>query len=317
MRIVTLLVGLSATLSVVLMAQAPVGQQSPDERIASSPEMEIALKNITSEGLLRHIQVLASDDFEGRAPGTRGEGLTVQYLVEQFKKLGLKAGNPDGTYIQKVPLVGITTHSTASFVARGSKIGLKFPEDYVAVSPRAEARVVLNESEIMFVGYGIVAPEYGWNDYKDIDVRGKTILALAGEPQIPDPGDPTKLDEKMFKGRATTHHGLWKDKGETAAQKGAAAMFIIRENSLGTSTYENLASELSRELLYLKRSQEKNRPIAALSFITTDGARRLVSMTGRELESLRRAALNKDFRPVPLEIQASFQIENKLREFES
>lgn len=317
MRVATLFIGLSAALWVALMAQVPVGQQGPYEKTKSSPEVEVALKNITSESLLRHIQVLASDDFEGRAPGTRGERLTVQYLVEQFKKLGLKAGNPDGTYIQKVPLVGVTSHSAASFVARGKKIDLKFPEDYVAVSPRAEARIVLNESDIMFVGYGIVAPEYGWDDYKDADVRGKTVLALAGEPQIPDPGDSTKLDEKMFKGRAITNHGLWKEKGEIAAQKGAAAMIIIRENSLGTSTYESLASELSRELLYLKSSQGKSRPIAALSFITSDGAKRLVSTAGRELESLRRAALNKDFRPAPLEIQASFQIENKLRKFES
>jgi hypothetical protein len=317
MRIATLLVGLSAALSVSLMAQAPVGRQSHDERIVSSPEVEVALRNITSEGLLRHIKVLASDDFEGRAPGTRGEALTVQYLIEQFKNLGLKAGNPDGTYIQKVPLVGITSHPTASFGARGKKIDLKFPEDYVAVSPRVESRIAVNESDIVFVGYGIVAPEYGWDDYKDTDVRGKTILALAGEPQIPDPNDPTKLDEKMFKGRSTTNHGLWNEKGEIAAQKGAAAMIIIHESPPGSSTFENLASELRRELFYLKSSQEKSRPIAALSLITLDGARRLVSTTGRELESLRRAALNKDFRPVPLEIQASFQIENKLREFES
>jgi Zn-dependent M28 family amino/carboxypeptidase len=317
MRKTTLLVGLSAALSVTLMAQAPVGQQSPDERVASFPEIEIALKNITSEGLLRHIKVLASDEFEGRAPGTRGEALTVQYLIEQFKNMGLKAGNPDGTYLQKVPIVGITSHSTASFVTHGKKIDLKFPEDYVAISPRVESKIALNESELVFVGYGIVAPEYDWDDYKGIDVRGKTILALAGEPQIPDPSDPTKLDEKMFKGRGLTRHYLWKDKGEIAAQNGAAAMIIIHENPLGTSSFGNLAAELSRELFYLKTSQGKSRSIAALSFITPDAARRLISTTGREMESLRRAALNKSFRPVPLEIQASFQIENKLREFES
>jgi hypothetical protein len=317
MRKATLLVGLSAALSVTLMAQAPVRQQSPDERVASFPEIEIALKNITSEGLLRHIKVLASDEFEGRAPGTRGEALTVQYLIEQFKNMGLKAGNPDGTYLQKVPIVGITSHSTASFVTHGKKIDLKFPEDYVAISPRVESKIALNESELVFVGYGIVAPEYDWDDYKGIDVRGKTILALAGEPQIPDPSDPAKLDEKMFKGRGLTHHYLWKDKGEIAAQNGAAAMIIIHENPLGPSSFGNLAAELSRELFYLKTSQGKSRSIAALSFITPDAARRLISTTGREMESLRRAALNKSFRPVPLEIQASFQIENKLREFES
>jgi hypothetical protein len=162
-----------------------------------------------------------------------------------------------------------------------------------------------------------VAPEYDWDDYKGIDVRGKTILALAGEPQIPDPSDPTKLDEKMFKGRGLTRHYWWKDKGEIAAQKGAAAIIIIHENRLGTPSFENLASDLRRELFYLKTSQEKSGSIAALSFITPDGARRLISATGREMESLRRAALNKGFRPVPLEIQASFQVENKLREFES
>src|SRR5262245_49325586 len=155
----------------------------------ASAAIKPALDSVTSDKLLRHIKTLASDEFEGRAPGTRGEELTVNYLIEQFKQFGLKAGNPDGTYIQKVPLVGITSESATSFAVGGNKIDLRSPDNYVTDSLRPIPEVTVKDSKIMFVGYGIVAPEYGWDDYKGATVRGKTLLILSGEPQIPDPKD--------------------------------------------------------------------------------------------------------------------------------
>src|SRR5471032_3108268 len=184
---------------------------------------------ITAADLLKHIKVLASDEFEGRAPGSKGEELSVKYISEQFKALGLKPGNPNGSYTQEVPLAGITTVSTASFTVAGKTTTLKFPDDYVASSARLQPEVKAENTDIVFVGYGVVAPEYGWDDYKGVDVRGKTILMLINDPPIPDPADPTKLDPRMFKGRAMTYYGRWTYKYEIAAQKGAFAAVIIHE----------------------------------------------------------------------------------------
>ena len=168
--------------------------------------------------------MLSSDEYEGRGPGTKGEELTVKYLTEQFQKLGLKPGNPDGTYVQKVPLVGFTAQQpTASFTAGAKTINLEFPKDYVAVSRRFVPESKVENSDIVFVGYGVVAPEYGWDDYKGVDVRGKTIVMLINDPAVPDAADPSKLDAKMFKGNAMTYYGRWTYKYEIAAEKGAAA----------------------------------------------------------------------------------------------
>jgi len=146
--------------------------------LAGNPEDRVkpALDVITPDGLLVHIKVLSSDAFEGRAPGTKGEELSVKYITEQFKAIGLKPGNPDGTYMQEVPLAGIKSDPTLSFTVGDKKTELKCPDDYVASSARLQNEIKIDDSDIVFVGYGIVAPEYGWDDYKDVSVRGKTIL---------------------------------------------------------------------------------------------------------------------------------------------
>ena len=138
---------------------------------------------------MQHTKVLSGDEYEGRGPGTKGEELSVKYLTEQFQKLGLKPGNPDGTYVQKVPLAGFTAQPTASFTAGAKKIDLNFPQDYVAVSRRFVPESKVENSDVVFVGYGVVAPEYGWDDYKDVDVKGKTIVMLINDPAVPDASD--------------------------------------------------------------------------------------------------------------------------------
>src|SRR6476620_1846408 len=202
---------------------------------------------ITAPDLLKHITVLASDEFEGRAPGSKGEELSVKYIYEQFKALGLQPGNPNGTYIQEVPLAGIVTTPTASFTVGDKKTALKFPEDYVASSARLENALKIENTDVVFVGYGVVAPEYGWDDYKDVDVKGKTILMLINDPAVPDPSDPTKLDQKMFKGRAMTYYGRWTYKYEIAAKKGAAAAVIIHETEPAAYPYSVVRSSWSKE----------------------------------------------------------------------
>jgi hypothetical protein len=181
--------------------------------------------------------MLASDEFEGRAPGSKGEELSIQYIADQFKTIGLIPGNPDGTYFQEVPLAGIMSAPTASFVVGGQTLTLNYPDDYVASSARLQDQIKVDNSDIVFVGYGIVAPEYGWNDYKDVDVRGKTLLMLINDPPIPDAKDPGKLDDKMFGGRAMTYYGRWTYKYEIAAKKGAAAAVIIHETGPAAYPY--------------------------------------------------------------------------------
>jgi hypothetical protein len=142
--------------------------------------LQPALEAITPDGLLAHIKVLASDEFEGRAPGTKGEELSVQYISDQFKQIALKPGNPDGTYVQEVPLAGIKSEPRMSFTVGDKTIDLKNQDDFVASSARLQPGIKIDKSDVVFVGYGVVAPEYGWNDYKNVDVRGKTVLMLIG-----------------------------------------------------------------------------------------------------------------------------------------
>src|SRR5881398_4097458 len=138
--------------------------------------LQPALEAITPDGLLAHIKVLASDEFEGRSPGTKGEELSVKYITDQFKQIGLQPGNPDGTYMQEVPLAGIKSEPRMSFMVGDKTVDLKNQDDFVASSARLEPEIKIDKSDVVFVGYGVVAPEYGWNDYKDVDVKGKTIL---------------------------------------------------------------------------------------------------------------------------------------------
>src|SRR6266571_238524 len=209
--------------------------------------LQPALEAITPDGLLAHIKVLASDEFEGRAPGTKGEELSVKDVNDQFKKIGLKPGNPDGTYTQEVPLAGIKGEPKMSFAVGDKITELKYPEDFVASSARLRPEISVDNSDVVFVGYGIVAPEYGWDDYKNVDVRGKTLLMLIGDPPVPDPKDPSKLDEKMFKGKAMTYYGRWTYKYEVAAQKGAAAAIIIHETEPAGYPWQVVRSSWSKE----------------------------------------------------------------------
>src|SRR6266436_1681811 len=209
--------------------------------------LQPALEAITPDGLLAHIKVLASDEFEGRAPGTKGEELSVKYITDQFKKIGLKPGNSDGSYTQEVPLAGIRGEPKMSFAVGDKITELKYPDDFVGSSARLLREISVDNSDVVFVGYGIVAPEYGWDDYKNVDVRGKTLLMLIGDPPVPDPKDPSKLDEKMSKGKAMTYYGRWTYKYEIAAKKGAAAAIIIHETEPPAYPWQVVRSSWARE----------------------------------------------------------------------
>ncbi|MBV9657167.1 MAG: M28 family peptidase [Verrucomicrobia bacterium] len=290
-----------------------------DDRGGANGPAQAALDTITAEELLKHTTVLASDEYEGRGPGSKGEELSVQYITEQFKKLGLQPGNPDGTYIQEVPLAGIRSFPTAHFTVAGKEpITVQFPGDYVATSARLLPEVKVEESDIVFVGYGVVAPEYGWDDYKDVDVRGKTILMLINDPPVPDPHDPAKLDETMFKGAAMTYYGRWTYKYEIAAQKGAAAAVIVHETGPAAYPYSVVEMSWARENFEIDAPDKNMGMVPVRSWITLATAQKLVAASGLDFETLKKQAVSRDFKPVMLPgAQANFDIKQRVRPFKS
>jgi len=309
-------------------ACAPAGPSTNSQPTAASStatsaslpgpaELKPALDSITAADILQHTKALSTDEFEGRGPGTKGEELTINYLQGQFQKFGLKPGNPDGTYVQNVPLTGFTAQPTASFTAGSKKIEPEFPKEYVAVSRRQVPESKVENSDIVFVGYGVVAPEYGWDDYKGVDVRGKTIVILINDPQIPDPNDASKLDEKMFKGKAMTYYGRWTYKYEMATEKGAAAAIIIHETELAGYPFEVVSGSWSRENFDIQTPDKNMKRPAVEAWITIERAKELLTAGGQDFDALKKAALSKDFKPVTLNAKANFDVKNTLRNIDS
>src|SRR5438445_524641 len=279
--------------------------------------LEPALEAITPDGLLAHIKVLASDEFEGRTPGTKGEELSVEYITDQFKQIGLRPGDPDGTYTQEVPLAGIKSEPRMSFAVGDKTIDLKYPDNFIASSARLQPEIKIDKSDVVFVGYGVVAPEYGWDDYKDVDVRGKTVLMLIGDPPVPDPKDPSKLDDKMFKGKAMTYYGRWTYKYEIAAQKGAAAAIIIHETEPAAYPWQVVRSSWGKENFELDNPNKNMDAVSARSWITFDVAKKLFADCGQDFDALKKSAITKGFRPVALNAKARIDIKQQIRSFKS
>jgi Zn-dependent M28 family amino/carboxypeptidase len=280
-------------------------------------DLRAAEASITGEDFIKHVRVLASDEFEGRAPGSAGEDKTVEYLSAQFRQLGLQPGNPDGRWIQDVPLVGITAKRSATLTAGGKRMRMKFPDDYVALSRRFAPNVKVEDSELVFVGYGVVAPEYGWDDYKGVDVRGKTIVMLINDPPVPQKDDPSKLDGSMFGGKAMTYYGRWTYKYEIAAEKGAAAALIIHETGPAGYPYEVVSGSWSRENFDIDREDGNVGRAPIEGWITEERARTLFRLSGQSFEALKQAALGKDFKPVALKARGTFAVENTIRRVKS
>src|SRR2546427_1851346 len=279
--------------------------------------LQPALETITPDGLVAHIKILASDEFEGRTPGTKGEELSVKYITDQFKQIGLRPGDPDGTYTQEVPLAGIKSEPRMSFAVGDKTIDLKYPDNFIASSARLQPEIKIDKSDVVFVGYGVVAPEYGWDDYKDVDVRGKTVLMLIGDPPVPDPKDPSKLDDKMFKGKAMTYYGRWTYKYEIAAQKGAAAAIIIHETEPAAYPWQVVRSSWAKENFELDNPNKNMDALSARSWITLDVAKKLLADCGQDFDALKKSAITKEFRPVALTAKANIDIKQTLRSFKS
>src|ERR1700719_2128412 len=281
-------------------------------------KLKPALDVITPDALLAHIKVLSSDEFEGGAPGSKGEELSIKYISDQFRAIGLQPGNPDGSFFQEVPLAGIKSDSRMQFVVNGKPpMDLKLADDFVASSARLQPEIKIDNSDLVFVGYGVVAPEYGWDDYKGVDVRGKTILMLINDPAVPDPKDPSKLDEKMFKGKAMTYYGRWTYKYEIAAQKGAAAAIIVHETEPAAYPWQVVRSSWGKENFELDNPNKNMDAVSARSWITRDVATKLFADCGQDFDALKKSAITKEFRPVALTAKANIEIKQQIRSFKS
>jgi Zn-dependent M28 family amino/carboxypeptidase len=272
---------------------------------------------ISGEEFIEHVRVLSSDKFEGRGPGTVGEALTVGYLTTKFAALGLKPGNPDGRWVQDVPLVGLTAKRKASLTAGGKAMRMKYPDDYVTVSRRFTRHVEVNDTELVFVGYGVVAPEYGWDDYKGVDVKGKTIVMLINDPPVAVGADPAQLDDKVFGGKAMTYYGRWTYKYEIASEMGAAAALIVHETGPAGYPYEVVSGSWGRENFDIDRNDGNAGRVAVEGWITEERARTLFKLSGHSFEALKAAAVRRDFTPVALKARGSFGIDNEVRRVKS
>ncbi len=274
---------------------------------SSAAAPDAALEAIDAAGLREHIRALASDEFEGRAPASRGEQLTISYLVDAFESWGLGPGNA-GAWVQPVPLVAITADPEMPLVIEGEseRRELRYSEDFIAWTKRVIDRSGLDDSEMIFVGYGIVAPEYRWNDYEGIDVRGKTVVIL-----VNDPGYVTG-DEDRFNGRSMTYYGRWTYKYEEAARQGAAGIFIIHETGAAGYPWDVVASSWSGPQFGLVADDANLSRVAVEGWLTLETATELFASAGLDLEDLMERAVRDDFEAVPLARTASIDIQNEI-----
>lgn len=264
-----------------------------------------AIKTINAGSFAQHIKILASDAFEGRKPFTRGEDSTIQYLATQFKQLGLQPGNGN-SYFQEVPMVSISSKPAGNLVIKGSggEVTLQHLEDFVAATRRVQEQVSIRNSELVFAGYGIVAPEYQWNDYKGLDVKGKTVIVLINDPGF--------ADSTLFKGRTMSYYGRWTYKFEEAARQGATGVIIIHETAAASYPWKVVRSGWSNSKLYLQTADNNQHRSALEGWISQDAAKKIFQLAGISPDIMQKAR-TKDFRPVDLHLQTSLDINNTIK----
>ena len=306
--------GMFVLLAILLVAGVSAGQGSrKPARSQSSVRLPgtaiAAMQKIDPQRIRAHVRFLAHDLLEGRGTGQRGGDIAAEYIGTQFALYGLKPAGDNGTYLQKVPLVGITPAPTTTFSfvpASGPARDLKPLEQYVAYDETQRPRSDV-DAEIVYVGYGIEAPEYKWDDYKGVDVRGKVLLMLVNEP-------PSE-DVKFFKGKALTYYGRWTYKYEEAARKGAIGAILIHQTDMASYPWEVVRNSNSGEKSFLKLEGAPVLEVA--SWIHFDAARELAASAGMELDRMIADARSPNFYPVSLPVKLKAHMVSRVRPFES
>jgi len=268
-----------------------------------------AMETINPERIRAHVRFLSHDLLEGRGTGQRGGDIAAEYIATQFSIYGLKPAGDNGTYMQKVPMVGITPmpESTFSLVpSSGSTVNLKVLDDYVAYDQTQQPQSEI-DAPIVYVGYGIHAPEYNWDDYKDADVKGKVLLMLVNEP----PSD----DTNFFKGKALTYYGRWTYKYEEAARRGAVAVLLIHQTDMASYPWEVVRNSNSGEKSYLKLDGSPK--LKAAAWVQLEVAEKLAKTAGLNLGKMMTEAQSREFKPVPLPAKLQAHLVSKIRPFES
>jgi len=289
-------------------------QESVKQDMSSLTQDERAgIEAISVEALTEHVKILASDEFEGRGPGTRGEELTVDYLINEFKAAGLKPGNGD-SYTQAVPLTSVEAVNKPSLTIQspsGQDMTLDYTKQQVIWTRHQTESVSIDDSELVFVGYGINAPEQNWNDYADIDVAGKTVVML-----VNDPGYATQ-DDDLFNGNSMTYYGRWDYKYDEAARQGAAAAIIIHDTKPAAYPWSTVASSWTGPQFDMVR-QDKGEQLALVEgWVTKDTAQKLFNQSGLNLNDMYAAAQTRGFKAIDMNLSASASIKNKVEQLDS
>ena len=271
-----------------------------------------AQKSITAERLRQHISTLASDKFEGRFPGTIGEELTVKYLTETYEKLGLKPGNPDGKWIQKATMTGVISEYKAQFLNDDERWVMKVGIDIVGNSYQTKEFVNIKKTELVYCGYGVNAPEYGWNDFEGIDVKGKVIVVLVSDPPIMKNGE---MDDSMFGGKAMTYYGRWSYKFEEGLRQGAAGVLVVHETQPAGYPFAVLQGGYDGEQLMIENPNVT--PLAFQGWIPLSSVEKLFQMSGMNYQELKAAAVRPDFKAVALKATFTSKMTNSVRRFDS
>lgn len=255
------------------------------------------------KNFLRHVSVLADDSLQGRKPFTDGEAKTIAYLAGEFSALGLKPGNGD-SYFQEVPLVEIDSKPTGHLeIGDGkSSLSLRYLDDYVINSRRTDALVSLKKSEMVFAGYGIVAPEFGWNDYEGLDVKGKTVVVLVN--------DPGYADSTLFRGKNMTYYGRWTYKFEEASRQGAAGVLIVHDEGPASYGWKVVRSSWSGPKLSLEDGKGERTLVEG--WISMEAAGKIFGAAGKSTDLLKEAA-QKSFKAIPLGLTASLTVRNAVK----
>ncbi len=272
-----------------------------------------AMQTINPEHIRWHVKFLSHDLLEGRGTGQRGGDFAAEYMATQFAEYGLKPAGDNGSFLQKVPLVGITTLAETRFTLlpkQGAALNLKLLDDYEAYDQTQQPQSEVN-ADIVFVGYGIDAPEYNWDDYKGVDVRGKVLLMLVNEPPSDDP--------HFFKGKALTYYGRWTYKYEEAARKGAAGVILIHKEDMASYPWEVVRNSNSGEKSYLKLedAEKTSSALKVAAWVQFDVARKLVEGSGMNLEKMMAEAATREFHPINLGAKLKAHMVSRVRNFES